>query len=133
MVAFRLLQRCVTIDVTVSSTQSVTRCAPKIVQHQNLGVQRRLVRLAIHGPGSLVVPAANAIQQRLEIEEHAFESTLDQPAQRRHRQMRLAGARRSDEQQPRFRNTGIIAHVTAHRQHQDWPAPSVRPDYRREE
>ena len=40
------------------------------------------------------------IQQGLEIEEDAFESALDQPAQGRYRQVCLAAAGRSDEEQP---------------------------------
>jgi hypothetical protein len=49
----------------------------------------------------------------LKIVKHAFESARDQTAQRRHAQVGLAGAGRPDEQQPRFIELGIFAHVAA--------------------
>ena len=55
MVALRELQRCVTMDVTVSSTQSLMRLSARVVQQQDLGVQSRLKGLPIAGTRSLVV------------------------------------------------------------------------------
>ena len=58
----------------MSSTQSVTRCAPEIVQQKNFrfegrhGTLRGYWRLAFHLAG------ANALEQILVIEENAFVS-----------------------------------------------------------
>ena len=68
----------------------------QIVEHQDLRLQRRAVRFAVHGAGRHIVAAADVIQQRLEIVEHAFVAARDQAAQSGHRKVRFAGAGRAD-------------------------------------
>ncbi len=113
MVALRELQRCVTIDVTVSSTQSVIRCAPISSSTRISASKRGAISFLVHGSRRLIVAAADVVEQPLEIEEEALESACDQAAQRRHGQMSFARSRRTQEQEPGLGNPRILAHITA--------------------
>ena len=98
MVALRELQRCVMMDVTVSSTQSVIRLRAQIVQHQDLGIQRRAIRFLDRiGSRRLIVAAADMIEQSLEIEKETLEAARQQAPQRRHCQVRFPRSRRARE------------------------------------
>src|SRR5260370_14401844 len=50
------------------------------------------------------------------MEKSAFESTLDQTTQCRHRKMRLASSRRTDKQQAGFGKVRVVAHIGTDRQ-----------------
>ena len=108
MVALRLLQRCVTMEVTVSSTQSLIRCAPTSSSTRISASRGRFDRLRAPGCRGLIVALANLIQQGLKVEEDRLRIRGDQAAQRRHGQMRLAGAGRANEEQARLRHRSEI-------------------------
>ena len=73
---FRLLQRCVIIAATVSSTHSLIR-APQIIQRSTR--HRALCeRLPIRGTRCRIPTTLNPFQQRLIIEEHPVKSSRHQ-------------------------------------------------------
>ena len=57
------LQRCVMIAATVSSTHSLIRRAPKIVEQQYLRIECRAIGLAIRGAGCRIPSPLNTFQQ----------------------------------------------------------------------
>ena len=70
------------IEVTVSSTHSVTRCAPRS-SSTSTSAPARAVGFSIAGARRRVVTGANPVQQVLIIEEHALVALVEQRLHRR--------------------------------------------------
>ena len=82
----------------MSSTQSVTRWAPRSSSRSTSAVEGDAVGLLVGGIGSGVVAGADAVEQVLVIAEEALEALFDDAAQGGDGEVGFAGAGLADEQ-----------------------------------